>query len=470
MNQPELSIIIPVHNAYQYFENCIKSLFKIQDITYEIVIVNDASTDQNVINFLETLPNIQVVHNPVNQGFLKSCKAGALEATGKYLLFLNSDTELIEPKSFRYMIDVLEKKKNIGIVGAKLLLANGTIQHAGLKFDRGSMNFQHRYYGTDYKDPRVLTSEVVEAVTGAVFLVRKNLWKQLKGFDEIYTPSYFEDTDFCMRAKQKGIFTYYCAEAVFNHYQSKSHGGGLKPEQFNKNHEIFKQRWIRTGIVCEYPKITACYIVFNEAEYIKYSVKSIYDFVDNIIIVEGSSEAVRQYAHEDGSSTDGTVLIIESMEDPDNKIKLIQGKWKDKTEQRNVYCQLLDDTDYAFIIDGDEVWDKFNLNKIEQMIFSRPDIPALQFNFKDFWKDFRHISKGVWGQFTGRKSLINLTLTGNIKYDLHTLPVMENGGNINSVYINDIYFFHYSYLRNDKKMKQKIQYYLDTPSDYYEVK
>lgn len=485
MKKTELSIIIPVKDAYQYFVKCIKSLLKIEDVEYEIICINDASTDQNVVDYLSTFPSIKVIHNTVSKGFLLSTKIAAEEVIGEYILHLNSDTELLNPKSFRNMLDVFKTKKNIGVVGAKLLLENNTIQHAGMVFSKKDMNYIHRLYGTDRNDPRVCVSEIIDVVTGACFMTPTKLWKELGGWDTIYSPGYFEDSNYCLEAEEKGYKTYYCAETNLRHFQSKSHGGGPTPITFNKNWETFKQKWIRNSKICQYPKVTACYIVFNEEDYIEYSIKSIYDFVHKIIVVEGGTEAVKKYATEQGRSSDKTVDILKNIDDPENKIIVVPSPhgevwngdkqshcnklWKDKTEQRNAYCNLLGDSDYAFIIDGDEVWDKETLKRVEHVIFARPEVPAFRFNFHDFWQDFGHKSKGPWEQFTGRKSLINLKLTGDIKYNIHTLPVTINNQDIPSLFCNDIYFYHYSYVRSNKRMKQKIDYYLDTPSAFYNV-
>ena len=110
---------------------------------------------------------------------------------------------------------------------------------------------------------------------------------------------YFDDTFFCLKIKELGYKTLCCVDAVLYHFQSKS--GGLTNETFSRNHEIFKQRWVCTGKVCHYPKIAACYIVFNEEDYIEASIKSIYDFVSKIIIIDGSTESTRDYGNLDGS-------------------------------------------------------------------------------------------------------------------------------------------------------------------------
>lgn len=232
-------------------------------------------------------------------------------------------------------------------------------------------------------------------------------------------------------------------------------------EHFERNHEIFKQRWVRTGKVCKYPKIGAAYITKNEEDYIEYSIKSVYPMVSKIVVV-------------DNRSTDKTLEILEKMEDPQKKITVISRKFNNKTEQRNVYAEMItkdNGYDWLWVLDGDEVFDNENLRKIEHLIFANDNVPAFCWNFIDFWQDFGHVSKGIWESFTGRKSLINLNICGKIKYMIHTLPILaENEGDISAVFCKDIYFFHYSYCRSDEKIKEKIDYYINTPSDFYEVR
>ena len=455
ITRPELSVIIPIKDQIPYLDKCLASLEKAKDITFEIILVNDGSNAE-MVNYLSRFTQLNVIHNQQSKGFVEACHQGAQRAIGQYLLFLNSDTELIDPLSFRYMLDCF-KTKNVGVVGARLLLENNTIQHAGLSFDSKQINYTHRYYGKDMNDPVVCVNEVVDVVTGACFLTQKDLWNKLGGFDKIYSPGYFEDTDYCLRAKELGYSTIYCGEAVVHHYQSKSFSGGPTKEHFGHNHEIFKQRWVRSSKIVKYPKITACYITKNSEEFIAYSIKSIYDMVAKIIVV-------------DNNSKDKTLEILKNMQfnDPQNKITVISREFQNKTEQRNTYCQMLDGMDFAWIVDSDEVWSGDDLRKVEHLIFGNPQIPSFCFNFIDFWKDLAHVSKGIWETFVGRKSLINLNICGKIKYNTHTLPVLVNDGEIPSVFAQDIYFHHYSYVRTDKQIKDKIDYYINTGTPGFE--
>ncbi len=457
---PDLSIIIPIHNQVVYLDKCLSSLKKVKDVNFEVILVNDAS-DVETVNYLSKFPQLNVIHSSKQEGFISSCHKGVAKSISKHILLLNSDTEIIEPLSFKKMLNCFLFNERVGVVGARLLYENNTIQHSSLIFDNKQMNYVHRHIGKDMNDPVVCVNETVDVVTGAAFMTTKELWEKLGGFSKEFSPGYFEDSDFCLRAKELGYLTVYCGEALLYHYQSKSFSGGPTKEHFERNHEIFKQRWVRTGKVCKYPKIGVAYITKNEEDYIEYSIKSIYSMASKIVVV-------------DNCSTDRTLEILEKMEDPQKKIVVISRKFNNKTEQRNVYSDMItkdNGYDWLWVLDGDEVFDNENLRKIEHLIFANDNIPAFCWNFIDFFGDFAHRSRGVWETFTGRKSLINLNICGKIKYMIHTLPVLaENGGDIPAVFCKDISFFHYSYVRDSKRIKDKIQYYIDTPSDFYEVK
>src|SRR3990167_10306255 len=398
---PELSIIIPVKDALAYLDKCLASLEKIQEVECEIIIVNDGSGPE-VTHYLEKFPQLNIVHNQQTLGFVESCHLGVKRSVGKYILLLNSDTEIIEKKSFRYMLDCL-KNKNVGVVGAKLIYPNDTIQHFGLVWDNKQMNYTHFAIGKDKNDPIVCINQTFDVISGACFMVSRELWNKLGGFDKIYSPGYWEDTDFCLKVKELGYTNICCSEAVLRHYQSKSFTGGPTAEHFGRNHEIFKQKWIRTGKVVKSPTICACYITKDSEEFIEASIRSVYGMVSKIVVV-------------DNCSKDKTLEILEKMEDPQKKIIVISKEFKSKTDQRHVYCQMLDGFDYAWIIDSDEVWSGENLRKVEHLIFANPQVSSFCFNFLDYWKDLGHVSKGGWEQFTGRKSFINLNICGKIKY------------------------------------------------------
>jgi len=223
LDLPELSIIIPVHDALAYLDKCLASLQKVEDVNFEVIIVNDGSNVETV-NYLNQFPQLDVLHSQQSEGFISACHKGVQRSIGKYLLFLNSDTELIEPFSFRKMLDIFKYNDKVGVVGAKLLYPNDTVQHFGLVWDSKQMNYVHFAIGKDKNDPIVCTNQTFDVISGACFMVIRDLWDKVGGFDKIYSPGYWEDTEFCLRAKELGYVNICCAEAVLYHYQSKSFG------------------------------------------------------------------------------------------------------------------------------------------------------------------------------------------------------------------------------------------------------
>ena len=104
ITRPELSVIIPIKDQIPYLDKCLASLEKAKDIIFEIILVNDGSNAE-MVNYLSRFTQLNVIHNQQSKGFVEACHQGAQRAIGQYLLFLNSDTELIELSSFMKILD-----------------------------------------------------------------------------------------------------------------------------------------------------------------------------------------------------------------------------------------------------------------------------------------------------------------------------------------------------------------------------
>ena len=129
-DQPLVSIIIPVWNKWQYTYNCLKSILKnTEDVPYEIIVANDKSTDETS-EMLKKIANINIINNEINLGFLKNSNNASEYAKGKYILFLNNDTEVKEGWLIN-LLKIAENDEKVGVVGGKLLYSDGRIQEAG---------------------------------------------------------------------------------------------------------------------------------------------------------------------------------------------------------------------------------------------------------------------------------------------------------------------------------------------------
>src|SRR3989304_6272987 len=145
------------------------------------------------------------------------------------------------------------------------------------------------------------------------------------------------------------------------------------------------------------PRFSFVMIVLNGMPFIEYSLKSVYDFADEIIIVEGAVEKCMFAANAAGGSTDGTVEFIESFPDPQDKIKLVRGRWPEKCEMQNEALKHVTGN-YVWLIDSDEVCKTENLERIKGILRIDPSITQVNFIPDNFWKglDYIFVSRKFW--------------------------------------------------------------------------
>src|SRR5690606_9469413 len=236
-----LSIIIPVFNKCELTINCLKSLIHLgNDIPFEVIIVDNASTDNTNIAVAELNKNlpfeIKYLRNELNYGFARANNIGASHASFDTLLFLNNDTVALNDFISKPM--ELLNQNGVGLVGIKLIYPDKIIQHAGLAFSK-KKNATHifKFYPLDY--PAANISREMQAVTGAAMFIKKKLFARLNGFDEVYINGH-EDVDLCFRVREEGLKVWYCSDSFIVHLESQS---ANRFEKSIQNREIFLKRW-----------------------------------------------------------------------------------------------------------------------------------------------------------------------------------------------------------------------------------
>ncbi|MEP4487253.1 MAG: glycosyltransferase [Halioglobus sp.] len=244
VEQPQVSIIVPVYNDYRVTVNCLKALLEnTSDVTYEVIIADDCSTDLTQ-SIEQRVHNIVVVRGEENLRFLRNCNSAAASARGENLLFLNNDTAVCEGW-LTSMMEVLERDPSVGVVGPKLLFADGKLQEAGgiMWNDGSAWNFGR---ADDPDKPQYNYLKEVDYVSGACLLVRAALWQEMGGFDERYVPAYYEDADLAFMAREKGYKVVYQPAAKVFHFEGVSNGtdvtSGVKQYQV-ANQETFRLKW-----------------------------------------------------------------------------------------------------------------------------------------------------------------------------------------------------------------------------------
>jgi GT2 family glycosyltransferase len=236
---PRCSIVVPVHDRAQLTRQCIDMILREPpSASFELIVVDDASADETpdiLTGFGERLRSLRLDENV---GFAGACNAGADAATGELLVFLNNDTIPVSGW-LDSLVAHADAHPEAGIVGAKLLFPNETVQHAGVVVCQDG-NPRHIYAGFPAAHRVVNVSRRFQAVTAACMLVRATTFEAVGGFDESYR-NCLEDADMCLRAGELGWEVHYCHTSVLYHLESVSRG--RRPKDIERNAKLFRERW-----------------------------------------------------------------------------------------------------------------------------------------------------------------------------------------------------------------------------------
>ena len=218
---PTVSIVIPVYGKLDLTRQCLEAIdATCAGVPHEVIVVDNASPDGTAafLRAAEAEGRLRAICNEQNLGFGKACNAGAAIARGEHVLLLNNDT-IPHPGWLEALLAGLDDP-TVGLVGARLLYADGTIQHAGVNFTP-SLLTEHVHRGAAADDPAVLEARDYPAVTGACILLSKRLWDEIGGLDEGYQ-HYVEDIDLCMHVWERGLRVRYIPESVVTHLEQQS--------------------------------------------------------------------------------------------------------------------------------------------------------------------------------------------------------------------------------------------------------
>lgn len=241
---PQVSIVIPVYNQFEFTYHCVESIVKNSgDITYEILIGNDCSTDLTT-QIEQIIPGVKCITNEKNLRFVLNCKNAAKYAKGTYLLFLNNDTQ-VQPNWLEPLVTLIESADDIGMVGSKLVYPDGTLQEAGgiLWRDGSAWNYGNRQ---NPALPEFNYVKEVDYISGAAIMLPRALWEEIGGFDERFVPAYCDDSDLAFTVRKKGYRVMYQPQSVVVHFEGVSNGtdtsSGQKQYQII-NSQKFYEKW-----------------------------------------------------------------------------------------------------------------------------------------------------------------------------------------------------------------------------------
>lgn len=216
---PKVSVIIVLFNQAELTYNCLKSLSHSKGVELELIIVDNCSTDRTA-TLLSRTSGAHIIQNKVNKHFLAGANQGASVARGEYLLFLNNDAEVLEDTIANAAL-AMATNTSIGALGARIIRPDGFLQEAGCYILRDGSTFGFGV-GDDPFSTRYSNKRVVDYCSGAFLLTRETTFRGLAGFDEAFSPAYFEDVDYCLRLSKAGLKTMYDPSVTVFHSEKSS--------------------------------------------------------------------------------------------------------------------------------------------------------------------------------------------------------------------------------------------------------
>jgi N-acetylglucosaminyl-diphospho-decaprenol L-rhamnosyltransferase len=244
-----LSIILVNYNGAEFIFDCLSSIKNLVDLTKcEVIIVDNSSTDHSVSLINDNFPSFKLICSQENLGFGKANNLAVACSQGEYLLFLNTDTILIE-NTPEILAKYLEQHQDIAAIGSRITFEDGSYQLSCGRLPNLVMEIIDKIrYGLDRKwhhtfsgiyDRQNLTVQEVGWLTGACLMMRRDIYEQLGGFDESFF-MYFEDKDICKRVRDLGSkVVYYPNTSLIHLLGGSSQSTGKNVNAYYRHSQVY---------------------------------------------------------------------------------------------------------------------------------------------------------------------------------------------------------------------------------------
>ena len=248
---PLVSIVIPTRDRVELLSMCVNSILeKTAYPHYQIVVVDNGSTDEKALAYLDSIAKderVKVIRADIPFNYSALNNLGVAQTDGEYLVLMNNDIEITQTDWLEEML-AFACQPDIGCVGAQLWYPNNTLQHGGVVLGIGGVaSHAHKgiprgnfgYFG------RASAHQMFSAVTAACLMIRKSTYQAVDGFDETLKVAY-NDVDFCLKVRAQGLRNLYNPFASFIHHESASRGSdqeGSNQQRLAAEAAIMKQRW-----------------------------------------------------------------------------------------------------------------------------------------------------------------------------------------------------------------------------------
>lgn len=340
---PLTSIIVPCFNQIDYTMQLLESIETYTPEEHEIILIDNASTDDTlprILEYAQTRPHVRVIENKTNLGFPKAVNQGFALAKGDYFCVVNTDV-VVTPEWLKGMIYLMEYKDRVGIVGCRTNNVSGPQIFMDGKY---SNLFQLVEFSREFRKSYLKSYTPFYRIVFFCALINRKLYDEIGGLDEQFTPGNFEDDDYCLRALLAGWRTLFCNDVFVHHYGGASHDKASFNKILTINQIKFEAKWRKW--LKEHSRVSCCSIFRNEEKHMETFLDNILPLVDEVILV-------------DTGSTDRSREIVTEYMRRDQRIKLYDFAWTDDfSEARNFSIEQATG-DWIMIMDIDEVIPQF---------------------------------------------------------------------------------------------------------------
>ena len=363
---PQVSIIIPVYNQFDYTYLCLKSILKYSgDCSYEVIVANDCSTDLTG-RLDEIVKGITIINNTENLRFLLNCNHAARSARGEYLLFLNNDTQ-VQQAWLTSLVKLMEDPC-VGMAGSRLVYPDGYLQEAGgiIWKDGSAWNYGNRQNPDSSEYNYVHEADYI---SGASIMIRASVWREAGGFDRRFAPAYCEDSDLAFQVRKLGYKVLYQPESGVVHFEGVSNGTDVSQGQkkYQQEHQkVFYEKWEKELKASHFENGTSVFLARDRGKGRKH-----------VLVID---HYVPQYDKDAGSRT--TFMYLKMLAEKGYRITFLGDNFYRSEPYTSVLQQLgilvLYGPEYA---ENWKEWLKSNINFFDIFYLNRPHIAIKYIDF-----------------------------------------------------------------------------------------
>lgn len=239
-NQKTTSIIILTYNCLEYTKKCLFSIKKYTDVPYELIVVDNGSSD-GTVEYLKQFSDINLIENKTNKGFSIGNNQGIKVAKGDYILLLNNDT-IVTEGWLRRMISHFDAEESIGLIGPRTNNISG-YQSIEVNYSDNLEDIQE--FVNNYIKNKKGYYSIQHRLAGFCLLIKREVIEKIGLLDERFVSGNFEDDDYCLRARQAGFKCLVAEDVFIHHYGSKTFEENkinyyIKMDQ---NRDLFLEKW-----------------------------------------------------------------------------------------------------------------------------------------------------------------------------------------------------------------------------------